>query len=277
MSGRTMEPLQAGTAAWLRPTAMEAVEFEGVRERLEGLASGTLPEEVYAAQRRSIYVVDDEQLGRVAIKEMRYEGALRRLFLRYAGGGRGLREWRVGCEFEARGGRTPRLLGAAMQRSASSLSRVLVFLTWIDSAETLTEYLRRHGDPPPPGLLAPVADALIEAAGLGLVHGRHGSDNVLVEPGEEPAFYTIDFAYSHMARRLAVAAFRRDVARIAHWLWHERIYCDATIAALFRAVATRAWPREAERQARAMQEELARWKRLKPGKPSEACAPIPGA
>ena len=128
---------------------------------------------------------------------------------------------------------------AALDRGPFSLRRVLLFVRWLEGVETLTGYLRRLGDPPAPQVLDEVADALIDAARLGLVHGRHSSENILVGTGAEgPIFYTIDFAYSRLTDRFDAAGFSRDTARIAHWLWHEQVYSDATLTRFFLHVAS---------------------------------------
>jgi tRNA A-37 threonylcarbamoyl transferase component Bud32 len=260
-----MDPLAPANASWLKPAAMSEADFARVRERLARCVSHPHATEVYAANRRSIYVIDDDELGRVAVKETRHDGFWRRMWFRGPRAAKALCEYRVSCEFEARGGRTPHVWGAALDRTPFALRRVLVFIAWLDDVQTLTEYFRALGDPPDRQTFERVGDALVAAARVGLVHGRHGSDNVLVDRRDAvPQFYTIDFAYSHLTTELDPPGFRRDVARIAHWLWHEKIWADSTVERFLATVAGRAWPDEVEVQARAMTAELERWQRLKP-------------
>jgi len=259
VSARTLE--FGEDLVWLKPSEMSADEFDRVRSRLSRLNRDSQIREVYRANRRSIFVVDDATLGCVAIKEMRHEGMWRRFWFRYARFGHATREFRVGAAFEALGGRTPGILGAALDRTAFGLRRVLLFIRWLDGVETLTEYLARR-DPPRSDDFERLADALIEAARLGLVHGRHSSDNILVDSsGATPVFYTIDFAFSRLRPGFDGDGFVRDLARIAHWLWHEQVLDPRTIDELFECVAARAWdvPNERAQRVSQMQRELRRW------------------
>ncbi|MFP8878290.1 MAG: lipopolysaccharide kinase InaA family protein [Myxococcota bacterium] len=235
--------------------------FRRVRARLERLISVPQPNEVYRAKRRSIFVVEDATLGRLAIKEMRHEGAMRRLWFRYPRYRHATREFRVGSAFEALGGQTPNFLGAALERNGFGLERVLLFIRWLDGVETLTDYLARL-DPLPSDAFERLADALIAAARLGLVHGRHSSENILVDTsGDQPVFYAIDFAFSRLGRGFDANGFVRDIGRIAHWLWHEQVLDATQMRALFESVARRGWQTVSERTLRIsqMNEELRRW------------------
>ncbi len=247
---------------WLAPPAMSEDEFVRARARLQQLLAIPHRNEVYRAKRRSIFVVEDATLGRIAIKEMLYDGAMRRLWFRYPRHRDATREFRVGSAFEALGGQTPNFFGAALERNVFGLERVLVFIRWLDGVETLTDYLARIG-PPSSDVFERLADALITAARLGLVHGRHSSENILVDTrAEQPAFYAIDFAFSRLGSGFDANGFIRDLARIAHWLWHEQILDPSQMQALFECVARRAWETVSERTGRVsqMNEELSRWK-----------------
>jgi len=197
----------------------------------------------------------------VAIKEMRHEGAMRRLWFRYPRHRDATREFRVGSAFEALGGLTPNFLGAALDRSVLGLERVLLFIRWLDGVETLTEYLARL-DSRAAEVFERLADALIASARLGLVHGRHSSENILVDSsGDLPVFYTIDFAFSRLGDGFDANGFVRDVARIAHWLCHEQVLDPPQVQALFECVARRAWDSAPEQSARVSRlgKELRRW------------------
>jgi RIO-like serine/threonine protein kinase len=216
---------------------------------------------VYFAKRRRIFLVDDEMLGRVAIKEMRYEGAMRRLRYGYLRYGDAMREFRVGSAFEALGGQTPGFLAAAVERNVFGLRRVLLFIRWLDGVETLTDYFARL-DSLGSDVFSRLADALIAAARLGLVHGRHSSENILVDTrGAAPSFYVIDFAYARLGQGFDADGFVRDLARIVHWLWHKQILDPTQTDSLFECVTHRAFATASERTARVsqMNEELRRW------------------
>ncbi len=246
---------------WLAPPAMSEAEFGRVRAQLERLLSVPQANEVYRAKRRSIFVAQDVSLGRVAIKEMRHKGAVRRLWFRYARHRHATREFRVGSAFEALGGLTPSFFGAALDTRVFGLERVLLFIRWLDGVETLTEYLARP-DMPLADVFERLADALIASARLGLVHGRHSSDNILVDSsGDLPVFYTIDFAFSRLGDGFDANGFVRDVTRIAHWLWHEQVLDPPQMEALFECVARRAWDSVSEQSTRVSQmgKELHRW------------------
>jgi RIO-like serine/threonine protein kinase len=244
---------------------MREDEFPAIRGRLVGLLSKSLSDPIYSANRRSIYLAEDPILGRVAIKEMRYESAMRRLWFRTVRSRHALREFRVGSGFAARGGRTPAFLGAALDRDLLALRRVIVFIRWLDGVETLTDYLGRQREEPPDEMFDRIGASLVAAARLGLIHGRHSSDNILVDSGgEEPVFYAIDFAYSRLNSGFDEAGFVRDVARIAHWLWHEKVCSDAALERFFERVAQSAWPDQPTSRSRSKQMlvELERWKQL---------------
>ncbi len=276
MSGRALKP--ASNLVWLKPPALSDEEFQRVRAQLEKLLTVPQTHEVYRAKRRSIFLANDATLGRIAIKEMRHEGVLRRLWFRYPRYPHAMREFQVGAAFEALGGQTPNFLGAAVERTGFGLRRVLLFIRWLDGVETLTEYLSRL-DPPRSEVFEVLADALIGAARLGLVHGRHSSENILVDSsgestGAPPVFYMIDFAFSRLGHGFDADGFIRDLARIAHWLWHEQVLDPAQMDALFACVARRAWDGAEEQSVRAsqMSDELRRWQ-LVLDKPADATQP----
>lgn len=251
----------------MAPATWDPDRFEPVRERLAKLVSSPQSNEIYAANRRSIFLVEDEVLGRVALKEMRHSGAMRQLWFRTVRSRDALREFRAGSGFEARGGKTPSFLGCAVEQTPFALKRVLLFIRWLDGAETLTEYLERNGGSAEPAVLAHLAQMLVESARLGLVHGRHSSENILVVAGDSlPEFYAIDFAYSKLRRRFDPRGFERDVARIAHWLWHEEICKAEDLERFFAAVTERAWPAEGPRGAHSgrIHAEFERWQRVFP-------------
>jgi hypothetical protein len=201
---------------WLRPPALDAERFEKLRPRLERLAREPHPES-YTAKRRALYRVQDAELGAVAIKEIRTAGAGRRLLFLGVREHPGLREFRVGAAFEARGGATPEFFGAAVERGVLGIRRVLLFFRWLDEARDLAEELRRTGPEPEAGLLASVAAALAAHARLGLVHGRHAPGNLLMVPRPDGfEVLAIDFAYASLGGGFDEGGWVRDVSRVAH-------------------------------------------------------------
>jgi tRNA A-37 threonylcarbamoyl transferase component Bud32 len=276
MTPSVFRPLLASRAHWRAPAATHASEWIRVRERLELIVSESHTREVYSALRRSIFRVDDEVLGPLAIKEMRNESLGRQLLFRTLRAGRVVQEFSSACEFEARGGRTPHVFGAALEVGTLRLHRVLLFIAWLGDAVTLTTYLARLADPPPAGVLESIASQLAATARLGLIHGRHSSDNLLVAArGASPEIYTIDFAYSKLVEGVDESAYANDVGRIVHWLWHERIVCDPTLDRLIDCCAAAVDREGADPRARAIREALLRWKSFNPHRVPEAKGRLP--
>ncbi len=212
-----MPPAKVSQLEWLAPEHLAPAAFAARRPRLDALVrTGGWPE-VYAAKRRRILRAEDPVLGAVGIKEISNSGWLRRLWFRHFAEHRALREFRVGAAFAARGGRTPGFLGAALDRNAVGLARVLLVLPWIDDAETLTAHLKRR--PADDATFDALAASLVDAARLGLVHGRHSSENILVVPKDGGVeFQVIDFAYARLGDRFDAPGFSGDVVRIALYL-----------------------------------------------------------
>lgn len=244
MGAASMRPAHPARLSWLAPPDADPDSFARDRERLERIVSHPHAREVYTAKRRSIYRVEDEVLGPLGIKEMRNRDPLRSLRYGYLQDHRALREFRIATAFRARGGRTPRLLGAALERDWLGLRRALLFVRWLDGALTLGATLRGGGAEPAPGLLDAVAEALVDAARRGLVHGRHSSENLLVAPSGAGGVevYVIDFAYSRLGDGLDPDGLVRDAARVAHRLLHDRACSPEAVTTLFAGIAARAWP-----------------------------------
>lgn len=201
---------------WLRPPALGAERFEKLRPRLERLAGEPHPAH-YTAKRRALYRVQDAELGSVVIKEIRSAGLGRRLLFRFVREHPALHEFRVGTDFEARGGATPEFFGAAVEPGALGIRRGLLFFRWLDEALDLGEALRRTGPEPEAALLAAVAGALAAHARLGLVHGRHSPGNLLLVPRRDGfEVLAIDFAYGSLVGGFDEGGWVRDVSRVAH-------------------------------------------------------------
>jgi hypothetical protein len=253
--GGGLRAARADRLTWLAPPGTEPEAFAAARARLARILAAPEAREIYTAKRRSLYRVEDAELGALAIKEMRNRRPLRSLRFGWLQEHRALGEFRVGAAFAARGGRTPAFVAAALERSALGLRRVLIFLRWLEGARTLTEHLRGLGRDPSPELLDAVAASLVDAARLGLVHGRHSSENLLVTPRPGGVdLWVIDFAYSRLADDLDAEGLVEDAARVAHRLLHERVCSREAMAALFERLARRAWPdpQEASRRRAAL-------------------------
>ncbi len=215
---RRLRPPDPQRTSWIAPPDTKPLVFEPMRRRLERLAARG-PEACYEAKRRALHRCEDAELGAVAIKEVRSEGLHRALWFRRFAEHPGLREFHVGATFAARGGATPAFFGAAIERDPLRVHRVLIFLRWLDGAEDLERHLERTGADPDPELLARVAAALVRAARLGLVHGRHSPGNLLLQPrGGGVEVLILDFAYSSLGEGLDERGLAEDVARLGHRL-----------------------------------------------------------
>ena len=233
-----MTPARAGDLRWLEPPGALAATSGEVRARLEAaIASGTSIE-VYTVKQRSVYRAEVPGLGTVAIKELRNPSLVRQLWYGRVRAHPAEREYRAGIAFEARGGRTPANLGAALERNALGLARVLVFTRWLEGNVSLTDWLAARRDASSPALLATLAAQIVAAARLGLVHRRHSSNNLLVlEERGEPRLYTIDFAHATLEAGLNLPGLACDAARIARWLLIEKIWSRDSAERFFEAVA----------------------------------------
>ncbi len=234
----TLTPVRTDRLRWLAPPAALHATFADARARIEVAIAQGAGEEVYTIGRRSVYRAEVPGLGLVAIKELRSVSLARQLWLRWIAEPPAEREYRAGVAFEARGGRTLANLGAALERNAIGLARVLIFTRWLEGSLTLTGWLAARPGPPQPRLFATLASQIVAAARLGLVHRRHSSNNLMVvEQNGEPLLYTIDFAHATLGPGLNLPGLACDVARIARWILHEQIWSRASVQGFFEAVA----------------------------------------
>ena len=235
---RPLRPVDPRRLEWLRPQGVAEAELAAARERLVPcLARGGLAP-VYEAKRRAIYRVDDPVLGSVALKEVRSGGWLRALRFRRLAPHPALRELHAGAAFAARGGATAPPLAAALERDRLRLHRVFLCLRWVEGAQSLGGFLRGLGREPDDAALAPIVDALLGAARLGLVHGRHSGDNLLVTVGSgRPEIRVIDFAHARVGPGFEPRGFARDAGRIAAGLVIFGHATEETAARLLRALA----------------------------------------
>ena len=221
--GASLLPARPERLRWLEPAPCLRDAPGDLRARLEQIVARGSASEVYAALRRSLHRAEDPELGSIAIKELRNPSLPRQLWFGWLAEHPGVREYRAGIAFAARGGRTLTSLGAALERSRFGLARVLLFSRWLHGSVTLTRWLAEQGDPEP-RLLAVLAAQIAAAARLGLVHHRHSSNNLLVVMQHgEPVLYTIDFPHATLGAALDSAGLAGDVARIARWILHEQL------------------------------------------------------
>jgi hypothetical protein len=234
----TLTPARPERLHWLETPPPLREDADDLRARLEAIVARGDTTQVYAAHRRSVYRAEDPALGPIAIKEVRNPSPARQLWYSWFAEHSGVREYRVGLAFAARGGRTLNSLGAALERSPFGLARVLLFTSWLQDAVTLTSWLAERAGPPDPRLLATLAAQIAASARLGLVHHRHSSNNLLVVMQHgEPLLYTIDFPHATLGAGLDTAGLAADAARIARWILHEKLWSRAAVQSFFEAVA----------------------------------------
>ena len=239
---RALRPADPERLVWLRPEGVSAAEFAAARERLAAWLARGGQDPVYEAKRRALYRVEDPALGALAVKEVRSGGVARELGFRRFGEHPALRELRAGAGFAARGGATPAWLAAALERDALRLRRVLLCMRWIDGTQSLGAFLRGLGGEPDDARLGRIVGALLEAARLGLVHGRHSGDNLLVrERAGRLEVLVLDFAHARLGSGFDSEGFARDAGRIAAGLVILGHASAATAARLLDAAAA-AWP-----------------------------------
>ena len=234
----TLSPPRPERLRWLETPPSLRQEPDDLRARLEAIVTRGATTQVYVAHRRSVYRAEDPVLGPIAIKEVRNPSPARQLWYACFAEHSGVREYRLGLAFAARGGRTLTSLGAALERSPVGLARVLLFTSWLQDAVTLTRWLAERAAPPDPRLLATLASQIAAAARLGLVHHRHSSNNLLVVTQQgEPLLYTIDFPHATLGAGLDTAGLAVDAARIARWILLEKLWTRANVQEFFQAVA----------------------------------------
>lgn len=234
----TLSPARPERLHWLEPPVRLHESFADIRARLEGAVARGEGEEFYRESRRRLYRAEVPGIGGIAIKELYNSSIVRQFWFDHFEEHTGLREYRAGVEFETRGGVTLTNLGAARERNAIGLVRVLIFTRWLEGAVTLTRWLAAQSGSPGPRLYACLAAQVATAARLGLVHRRHSSNNLLVVMQRgEPVLHTIDFPHATFGKGLDLQGLACDVARIARWILHEQIWSRESVHAFFAAVA----------------------------------------
>ncbi len=229
---------------WVVPSECQDVVDPQEQNELEAvLHSGELGQ-IYTMGRRSVYRGSLNNNRQVAVKEVCYKGLLRQFKLRYMREPKVLHEFRSGCEYLSKGGKTPKVLGMAFEQNAFGLQRGFIFLEWLDNAITLTEYLRARDCDVTPEFWDEVAKSLVASAKTGLVHGGHSPENIMVVSGEDDAvlrFQVIDFADSYIFDRFHDSGFASDIARIGARLVTEGACRSDQVNGFVDAVVEAVW------------------------------------
>ncbi len=239
-----------GSLMWVDiPECRDVVDLNDQYELESILHSGPL-EQIYTMGRRSVYRGQISDHRQVAVKEVCYQGLVRQFKMRHLREPKVLHEFRSGCEYVSKGGKTPRFLGMVLEQNALVLKRGFIFLEWLDNAITLTEYLKGQNCCVSEEFWLELANSLVVSARVGLVHGGHSPENVMVVSGEdEPVlrFQIIDFADSCLHETFHDEGFATDMSRVGARLVTENACKQEQISGFINAVVETAWPDSASR------------------------------
>ena len=163
----SLRPARPERLRWLEPPLALPDAPDDLRARLAQIVARGAPARCIPPAAAACISPKIPELGSIAIKELRNPSLLRQLWFGWLAEHPGVREYRAGIAFAARGGRTPTNLGAALERSPFGLARVLIFTRWLHGAVTLTRWLAEQASPPPPSLLASLASQIAAGDGSG--------------------------------------------------------------------------------------------------------------
>jgi hypothetical protein len=240
----------AGSLSWVVLPESKSVVDPGDQPELESVLHSGQLKQIYTMGRRSVYRGSLSDGREIAVKEVCYRGLVRQFKLRHLREPKVLHEFRSGCEYLSKGGKTPRFLGMVVEQNALLLKRGFIFLEWLDNAVTLTEHLKSQDCCVADGLWRDLANSLVVSAQTGLVHGGHSPENVMVVSGEdEPLsrFQIIDFADSQLHEAFHDEGFANDIARIGARMVTEGACSQEQTAGFINATAETAWPDSALR------------------------------
>ncbi len=240
----------SGSLAWVDLPECRGVIADDDRHELERVLHSGRLERIYTMGRRSVYKGTLSDGRKIAIKEVCYLGAFRQFKMRHFREAKVRHEFCSGCEYLAKGGKTPRFLGMALEQNALLLRRGFIFIEWLDGAVTLTEHLRDRGGDESDGFWKDLAASLVISAGTGLVHGGHSPENVMVVSDEDDPvtrFQVIDFADSCLYAEFNDVGFAIDVSRIGARMVMEGACNRRQSERFLDAVVNAAWPEADER------------------------------
>ena len=239
-----------GSLSWVVLPESKAVVDPGDQPELESILHSGQLQQIYTMGRRSVYRGFLPGGREIAVKEVCYRGLVRQFKMRHLREPKVLHEFRSGCEYLSKGGKTPRFLGMVVEQNALVLKRGFIFLEWLDNAVTLTEYLKSQDCYVSDGFWRDLANSLVVSAQTGLVHGGHSPENVMVVSGEdEPVFrfQIIDFADSKLHDAFHAEGFASDISRIGARMVTEDACEKEQVIGFLHAIVEAAWPDQSSR------------------------------
>ncbi len=240
----------AGSLSWVVLPESQSVVDPGDQPELESILHSGQLKQIYTMGRRSVYRGSLSNGREIAVKEVCYRGLVRQFKMRHLREPKVIHEFRSGCKYLSKGGKTPRFLGMLLEQNALLLKRGFIFLEWLDNAVTLTEYLKSQDCRVPDSFWRDLASSLVVSAQTGLVHGGHSPENVMVVSGEdEPVlrFQIIDFADSKIHAVFHAEGFASDISRIGARMVTEGACNQEQVIGFLHAVVEAAWPGTASR------------------------------
>lgn len=233
---------------WIAPPGMDPGRFIEVQMQLSSALDNGEAEEVYRIDHRSVYKLES-QLGSVAVKEVRHKRILQRFKLRYAKQAKAVREFYTTAEFAGRGGVVPELFAMGLRQNVFGLSKVFVFMRWIEGSMTLRDHTHDAGGRLPVETWKTIVNVLLDSAKKGLVHGGHSPENILIVEKESGVEVTvIDLAESVLHDALDEEGYINDVVRIIRSYSSKPSRCSIeNLYDFIRVVAESTW-QDAETQ-----------------------------
>ena len=224
-------------------------DWQRTRQLLSNVLRQGDVKKIYHVRRNAVYRADVPELGPIAIKVATNKRLDRRIKERFIEAPRTVDEFYTTAEFWKRGGRVPRPLALAIEYSLLGIRRIFVFLEWIENTVTLAEYIVDQSHLPDQKLWQCVAEAMVDCANKGLVHGGQNPDNILIaEQDGEPVATVIDIAQSTLHDGMNAQGFVNDVVRLGCRLELGQICSNQSVDELFRVVAEAAWADKEERR-----------------------------
>ena len=234
---------------WIAVPGTAEGEWQRTRQLLSDVLRQGDVKKIYHVRRNAVYRADVPELGPIAIKVATNKRLDRRIKERFIKPPRTVGEFYTTATFWKRGGRVPRPLALATEYSLFGIRRVFVFLEWIENTVTLAEYIRDQGHPANRKLWQCVAEAMVDCANKGLVHGGQNPDNILIaEQDGERIATVIDIAQSRLHDRMNERGFVNDVVRLGCRLESGHVCSKKEVDKLFKVVAKAAWADKEERR-----------------------------
>ena len=179
--------------------------------------------EYYRVGNRCILKTYCPSLGPVAIKSSLHTRIRARIWYKYIKTPPIKNEFLVMKQFLKIGGHAPKLFAIGYDQNNHFFYGGYILMLWLKNVKTASEYIQSSKGNPQDTFWESMAQAVYDAAQIGLVHGGHSPHNLMVESIQNGfKFFTIDFEYSRMYKKFNFNGFVHDVHRIGRRLIIER-------------------------------------------------------